>query len=136
MWRHRVTELLGKFRREGGTILFSSHILSDVERLADRVGIYQAGRKLREARPADLFEEHLTGYALRFRGEAPPPGWNTVPEGAGLWRAELDAAGLWSALETLREERLELLAVQPLGAGLEGTFLEATGEEPQGLGDP
>lgn len=136
LWRHRVTELLGEFRNDGGTILFSSHILSDVERLADRVGIYEGGRLVREARPTDLFAEHLTGYSVRFRGETPPAGWDPVPEGPGLWRTELNETALWPALETLRQEGMMLLAVHPLGAGLEGTFLAATAETPDPLAGP
>ncbi|HKJ88077.1 MAG TPA: ABC transporter ATP-binding protein [Gammaproteobacteria bacterium] len=125
LWRHRVTELLRAFRQEGGTVLFSSHILSDVERIADRVGIFSHGHLVREARPTDLLAEHLEGFQVRFRGEAAPSGWQAVPEGTGLWRTELASGELWPALEALREAGMELLEVQPRGAGLEGTFIEA-----------
>ena len=43
-WRLRVQELLLDFKKNGGTILFSSHILSDVERLCDRLVLIKDGR--------------------------------------------------------------------------------------------
>jgi ABC-2 type transport system ATP-binding protein len=43
--RRRFLELaIELISRDGRTILFSSHILSDVERLADRIGILRAGK--------------------------------------------------------------------------------------------
>jgi ABC-2 type transport system ATP-binding protein len=46
-----MIELLG---REGKSVLFSSHILPDVERIADRVGILHGGRLIVDARIDDL----------------------------------------------------------------------------------
>lgn len=42
--RHEVKELILELKREGRTILFNSHILSDVEALCDRVGIMVQGK--------------------------------------------------------------------------------------------
>jgi ABC-2 type transport system ATP-binding protein len=128
LWRHRVNQLLETFREDGGTLLFSSHILSDVEKLADRVGILNKGHLLREARPADLLAERTEGYLVRFRGEQPPPMWQATAEGPEIWRREVATDGLWESLEELRQAGMKLVEVRPQGAGLEGTFLQATGE--------
>jgi len=42
--RHEVKELVLELKREGRTILFNSHVLSDVEALCDRVGIMVDGK--------------------------------------------------------------------------------------------
>lgn len=49
-----VRELLLELRRRGKTIFLTSHILSEVERVADRVGILQKGRLLAEGTISDL----------------------------------------------------------------------------------
>ncbi len=73
-------------QRQGRTILFSSHILSDVERIADRVGIFAAGKlvvdclleelkirvkKLRvifpEAAPSNLFIKEIVNKQVDGR---------------------------------------------------------------------
>ncbi len=43
-WRLRVQQILLDFKKNGGTILFSSHILSDVERLCDRLVLIKNGQ--------------------------------------------------------------------------------------------
>ena len=42
--RHQFKEIVLKLRNQGSTILFSSHILSDVQDVADRIGIINRGR--------------------------------------------------------------------------------------------
>ncbi len=44
LWRYRIQEILLAFKAGGGTLLFSSHILSDVERLSDEVALIDGGR--------------------------------------------------------------------------------------------
>ena len=44
----QVREVIDDYRAQGGTVLISSHILSEIERSADRVGILHEGRLLIE----------------------------------------------------------------------------------------
>jgi len=81
-------------RREGRTIFFSSHILSDVERVADRIGILIDGT-LRADCPTGHFKDCVRRVIVEFRGEPPD-----FPECAGL----VDSRAI--------DRRLELVFVQ------------------------
>ncbi|MEO8829525.1 ABC transporter ATP-binding protein [Lapillicoccus sp.] len=59
-------------RREGRTVLLSSHILSEVEALADHVSIIRDGRTVESGALADM--RHLTRSSVdAVLAEAPPP---------------------------------------------------------------
>ena len=57
-------------QRKGRTILFSSHILGDVERVADRIGVLVDG-VLRVDCPTDHFKESVKKVVLDFQGRPP-----------------------------------------------------------------
>jgi ABC-2 type transport system ATP-binding protein len=42
--QHEFAAMVGEARERGATVFLSSHVLGDVERLADRVGLLRAGR--------------------------------------------------------------------------------------------
>ncbi len=64
------------FRSEGRTVLLSSHILAEVERLCDRVSIIREGRTVETGTLAEL--RHLTRTSVRAELAAPAPGLATV----------------------------------------------------------
>jgi ABC-2 type transport system ATP-binding protein len=75
--RHDFLEsLIQIIQRRGRTILFSSHILSDVERVADRIGILVDGT-LRVDCPTDHFKQSVRKVVLEFGG--PPPAFPGCP---------------------------------------------------------
>jgi ABC-2 type transport system ATP-binding protein len=76
--RDFLESLIQIIQRRGRTILFSSHILGDVERVADRIGILVDG-VLRVDCPTDHFKESIRKVVLEF-GRAPPE----FPACAGL----------------------------------------------------
>jgi ABC-2 type transport system ATP-binding protein len=57
-------------QKEGRTILFSSHILSDVERIADRVGILAAGKLVVDC-PLEQLKQRVKKLRVIFDGSAP-----------------------------------------------------------------
>jgi ABC-2 type transport system ATP-binding protein len=77
----------------GQTVFLSSHILSEVEALCDRIGILRAGQLVDEGTLADL--RHLSAHTVEvtFDGQAPqlPPlaGVQVQPAGPGALRLEV-----------------------------------------------
>ncbi|RLB75040.1 MAG: hypothetical protein DRH24_20260, partial [Deltaproteobacteria bacterium] len=69
-WRYRVQRILLEFKSSGGTILFSSHILADVERLSDCVVLIEGGRVRWTGSLADL-PRKIKGYEAICRTEQP-----------------------------------------------------------------
>jgi ABC-2 type transport system ATP-binding protein len=63
VFRREIAALLG----DGGTVLLSSHILSEVEHLCDRVSIIRAGRTVESGTLAEL--RHLTRTEISFAAE-------------------------------------------------------------------
>jgi ABC-2 type transport system ATP-binding protein len=58
--RKEVRDLILSLRDQGKTIFFSTHIVSDVEMICDRVGILAKGKMLASGRIEDLINEHET----------------------------------------------------------------------------
>lgn len=57
MGRRLITDVILELRAKGKTVFFSSHILSDIERMCDRIGILNRGRLLYCGSVAE-FAEH------------------------------------------------------------------------------
>lgn len=69
--REFLESMIELIQHQGRTIFFSSHILGDVERVADRIGILSDG-VLRVDCTTDQFKAALRGVVLTFSGEVPP----------------------------------------------------------------
>ena len=54
LWRIVVKNLMKKLKKEWKTIIFSTHILSDVEEIADRFGILADGKMIYESSTHDI----------------------------------------------------------------------------------
>ncbi len=58
-------------RDRGATVFLSSHVLSEVEHVCDRVGIIRAGRLVRVASLEDLHEIRMHRVEMEFAGDVP-----------------------------------------------------------------
>ncbi|WP_298943222.1 ABC transporter ATP-binding protein [uncultured Microbacterium sp.] len=125
VFRHEIARL----RERGATILLSSHILSEVEHLCDRVSIIRAGRIVESGTLADL--RHLTRTDVSFEGidaaEASGiPGAHDVTARDGRVRFTVDSDAIAQILPALAERRVQGLRVEP--ASLEELFLRHYGD--------
>lgn len=68
--RHTVLELVLEARREGRTVVFSSHVLSEVEDACDRVVILREGQLVHTQVMSELRRQHLIRAGLS--GPMPP----------------------------------------------------------------
>jgi Cu-processing system ATP-binding protein len=66
--------LVGRRRREGKTVLFTSHHLGDVERLADRFAVLVAGRLVATLSERELKDRLAERGVMRLRLGTRPPG--------------------------------------------------------------
>jgi ABC-2 type transport system ATP-binding protein len=124
-------DCVDEFKDEGHTVLLSSHILAEVERLCDRVSIIRAGRTVESGTLAEL--RHLTRTSVSAELATPPTGLSRlvgvhdlVVEGN---RAifEVDTERLGAALEALGPFGVRTLTSQP--PTLEALFLRHYGDQ-------
>jgi len=117
----RETVLEAKER--GQTVFLSSHILSEVEALCDRVGILRRGRLVDEGTLGDLRHLGAQTVEITFAGEPPElelPGIHVVHAGANALRCEVSGS-IGPLLEALA--RHEVVALTSREPSLEEIFL-------------
>jgi ABC-2 type transport system ATP-binding protein len=73
LMQQTVLDLVREARAEGRTVFFSSHILSEVQEVCDRVGVIRDGRLVATERVEDLTHGQFQRLRLRF-DRMPPPG--------------------------------------------------------------
>lgn len=123
--RRDVVEILSEYKQSGGTMFFTSHVLHDVERLADRFGLIHQGELKAVRSPAELAGGD-DSLAVRSVGSVSVR--NMREESGGRWVGEVKRALLWEQLWALREAGHILIEVRPT-LSLETAFLRAIGEE-------
>ena len=92
--REFLTVVIELVQQEGRTVLFTSHILADVERVAGRVAILDRG-VLRALGDVDALKQAVVRVDATFDGDAPP-----VCDVDGVLR--VDAEGRHAAVTTCR----------------------------------
>jgi ABC-2 type transport system ATP-binding protein len=130
--RRDVRDLILEQRERGTTVMFSSHILPDVEMLCDRVAIVLKGRLERVATVGELVHGGDPAVEVRVEGTPVlelPAAWEgrvTRRERAGA--SVFTVAGeslLQPVLAHLVQQRATITSVTPLRSTLEELFMAA-----------
>ena len=125
------TECILQARAAGRSVLLSSHILAEVEKLCDTVTIIRAGRTVERGTLDEL--RHLTRTTVTAVTERDPagladlPGVHDLATEGGRVTFSVDAADLDAAVRTLGGLGVRSLVAAP--PSLEDLFLRHYGEE-------
>jgi len=132
--RHLVWERLFRLKRQGVTLVLTTHYMDEAEQLCDRLVVMDGGRIVAEGSPRDLIAQHSTREVVELRfaaesqelfvdklagiGERVEP----LPDRVLLYVDDGDAA-----VATVHERALAPASVLVRRSTLEDVFLHLTG---------
>lgn len=116
--RKDVIDILQEYKEQGGAIFFTSHVLHDVERIADRFGFINEGELLTTRSPRDLMTEHADRFLIRYQSEHIREGRALRP---GEYEREVGQQELPEWLSELNRQGGQLININPL-VSLERVF--------------
>ncbi len=128
--RKEVRDLIIELREQGKTVFFSSHILTDIEAIADHVAIIARGQLQAQGTPSELIQRTVLGIDVTVRIGADAE-LDALLEGASRVRRAADELSLtlpadadvdaW--LSAARDKGAKVVAVTPRHETLEDLFL-------------
>jgi ABC-2 type transport system ATP-binding protein len=136
--RAEMLGLVGAMRGHR-SVIFSSHILADVQRIADQVGILRDGRLLYQGATRDLIDTYLRpSWLVRIAGDPAPVAaamageqWATSVQPIGADTLRVDAtsieAGERGIPAVIAACGARQVSCEPAAADLESAFLALTG---------
>ncbi|MFG2001211.1 ABC transporter ATP-binding protein [Spirillospora sp. NPDC048911] len=136
---HWMRSMLRDFADRGGAVLLSSHLLLEVEAVADRFVVIAGGRVAAQGTKHELLSEP-TGVVVRaldgaaFQATLAQAGLPARPDGQGAFIVEAPAEAVGRAAAATGTVLLELR--QASGGGLEELFLSLTNPAAASAGAP
>ncbi len=132
-----VRELIRSLGAEGRTVFVSSHILSEVQQMADRVAILANGRLVASGKVDEVLasssERGMFVKAIDLEAASRTlagQGFRVNPDGVGL-KVEATPDDAERISRTLASAEIYVTELRPIQADLETVFLELTGATEQ-----
>ena len=130
--RREVRDFIQSLNREGKTVFFSTHILSDAEALCDRVAVLSGGELRGIGVVSELISQNRGQFELIWQGSEALPAMKALAADCHVAgetvRAIVEEPRLQEALDVLKARRTQLISVNPLGGSLEDYFLRKLGQ--------
>jgi ABC-2 type transport system ATP-binding protein len=135
--RRMVRDIILGLKKQGTTVFFSTHILSDAETLCDRVGLLRSGQLLKLGRLDEILDQSISHVEVLLSGSA--SALDGLPNGVlsrqpigERWRLEVDEAALLPVLNAAAAAGARILSVQPVRQSLEDYFVKEMGDSEEG----
>lgn len=126
--RREIRDLILEQKNLGKTILLSSHILSDVESLCDRVGVILKGRVVKVGALCDLYKEINSDYEMMLNCTSEEVKKIidyedvSINKRAGFIVVKFNESRKKGVINSILESDIELISIYPLRKSLEGIF--------------
>jgi len=140
--RKQLRELLIDLKRQGKTIMMSSHIVPDVEAVCDRVGILSGGRIARVLDLREVYADQNAQVEVTFSGvdrrrlQARDYGAREVFAGETVTIVRCDETRLKDLVADVYAAEGHVVEVKPLRTRLEDVFVDAVREFSPAAPDP
>jgi ABC-2 type transport system ATP-binding protein len=128
-----------QMKRDGHTVLLTTHNIDEAEQLCDRIAIIDGGRIIASGPPRDLIAASTSSQSVLLR-TAPPLGIELLAAVPGIddlasenaavtFRTKTPASTLSAVMQIVSEHQVEVLELHARKARLEDVFLALTSEE-------
>jgi len=124
--RREVRDIILELKREGRTVLFSTHILSDAEMLCDRVGVIVGGKLRGVGTPGEMVGMRTQGMEILFEVEGAAKKFALMDRATRTgerYRVEVSEGELYGALNELNSVGARILSVAQIKPTLEDFFM-------------
>jgi ABC-2 type transport system ATP-binding protein len=134
--RREVHDEIRRMKRDGHTVLLSTHYLEEAERLCDRIAILVSGRIIATGTPRELIAQSTSRQLVRIVTSSPldPTQLSALPgtdelqveENTARFRTSEPTAAVATLVALIEAQRLELIDLQVRKATLEDIYLGLT----------
>jgi ABC-2 type transport system ATP-binding protein len=124
--RREVRDIILELKKEGRTVLFSTHILSDAEMLCDRVGVIVGGKLRGVGAPGEMVGIQAQGMEILFELNGVGKTFALLEKATKTgerYRVQLPESELYRALDELKAAGARILSVTQLKPTLEEFFM-------------
>ncbi len=131
--RRMVRDIIIDLGKRGKTVFFSSHILSDVEIICDRVAIIISGRIISVGKIGELIKEKVDFHEIVLEGisaEKLIPDFDVISQETNRSLIKVQGEeGIQQALTFIKANRGKVISVNPQKKSLEDIFIDEIGKE-------
>ncbi len=126
LWRSRLHDILLDYKKQGNSLLFSSHIMSDVLQLSDRITVIKNGAVSWQGAMDDI-HRNITRYEAVVHGPDMTildrlDGIRTEAQPDGSHKLTVDMAAKDKLIELVSRQRLSLASLTPVYPAIEDIF--------------
>ncbi|MFX0097236.1 MAG: ATP-binding cassette domain-containing protein [Candidatus Hodarchaeota archaeon] len=142
--RHQIKQTIKSLAKSGTTVLFSSHILSDVQDIATKIGILNRGEIVKLGTPEELQDDFRVGDDIEIVLAPKSPLCEGLTQLSGVESVEVVASNrqlvhlesnadvdkvMEAILRTILTQNVKVLKIQLLQPSLEEVYLQLVGDD-------